>query len=333
MAVFPPLKAVRYFEVAARHLSFSKAAEELNVTHSAISHQIKALEEWVGQPLFDRTGRALRLTEGGRQFLPPVRSAFQQLSDAAQDLRQLCHGGPLTVSVLPSLASKWLVPRLFDFRTHHPEIEVRISATDKVEQIGQGGIDIAIRYGRGKWPNVESELLLKDDLFPIASPALLSGDQALKEPRDLAHFTLLSDSTWQAAQFDFWQQWLEHAGVTGLELKGGGFSFNYSNLLIQAAVDGLGVALGNTMLASDDLRAGRLVKPFDISVPLDTGYYVVYVRDALKRPKIRAFRDWVMDQVAPFRAEMSSDTSPGRAESGEALGKKRGKKLDGAPVQ
>jgi LysR family glycine cleavage system transcriptional activator len=329
MAVFPPLKAVRYFEAAARHLSFSKAAEELNVTHSAISHQIKALEEWVGQPLFDRTGRALRLTEAGRQFLPPVRSAFQQLADAAQDLRQLCRGGPLTVSVLPSLASKWLVPRLFDFRAKHPEIEVRISATERVEQIGQGGIDIAIRYGRGKWPNVDSELLLKDDLFPIASPSLLNADTPLKEPRDLANFNLISDTTWQAAQFDFWQQWLEHAGVTGLELKSGGFSFNYSNLLIQAAVDGLGVALGNTMLASDDLRAGRLVKPFDISVPLDTGYYVVYVRDALKRPKIRAFRDWVMDQVAPFRAEMS----PEQEGRGEAMGQKLGKKLDGAPVR
>jgi LysR family glycine cleavage system transcriptional activator len=329
MAVFPPLKAVRYFEAAARHLSFSKAAEELNVTHSAISHQIKALEEWVGQPLFDRTGRALRLTEAGRQFLPPVRSAFQQLADAAQDLRQLCRGGPLTVSVLPSLASKWLVPRLFDFRARHPEIEVRISATERVEQIGQGGIDIAIRYGRGKWPNVDSELLLKDDLFPIASPSLLNADTPLKEPRDLANFNLISDTTWQAAQFDFWQQWLEHAGVTGLELKSGGFSFNYSNLLIQAAVDGLGVALGNTMLASDDLRAGRLVKPFDISVPLDTGYYVVYVRDALKRPKIRAFRDWVMDQVAPFRAEMS----PEQEGRGEAMGQKLGKKLDGAPVR
>ncbi len=329
MAAFPPLKAVRYFEAAARHLSFSKAAEELNVTHSAISHQIKALEEWVGQPLFDRTGRALRLTEAGRQFLPPVRSAFQQLADAAQDLRQLCHGGPLTVSVLPSLASKWLVPRLFDFRARHPEIEVRISATERVEQIGQGGIDIAIRYGRGKWPNVDTELLLKDDLFPIVSPALLSGEQKLKEPRDLANFTLLSDTTWQAAQFDFWQQWLEHAGVTGLELKSGGFAFNYSNLLIQAAIDGLGVALGNTMLASDDLKAGRLMRPFDISVPLDTGYYVVYVRDALKRPKIKAFRDWVMDQVAPFRAEMS----PEPEQLGEALGQKLGKKLDGAPVQ
>jgi LysR family glycine cleavage system transcriptional activator len=300
MAAFPPLKAVRYFEAAARHLSFSKAAEELNVTHSAISHQIKALEEWVGQPLFDRTGRALRLTEAGRQFLPPVRSAFQQLADAAQDLRQLCHGGPLTVSVLPSLASKWLVPRLYDFRAKHPEIEVRISATDRVEQIGQGGIDIAIRYGRGRWPGVETELLLQDDLFPICSPALLNGDAPLKEPSDLQHFNLLNDSTWEAARFDFWHQWLAQAGVTGLELKGG-FSFNYSNLLVQAAVDGLGIALGNTLLAGDDLKAGRLVKPFDITISLDTAYYIVYGRDALKRPKIRVFRDWLVDQIAPFR--------------------------------
>jgi LysR family glycine cleavage system transcriptional activator len=300
MAPFPPLKAVRYFESAARHLSFSKAAEELNVTHSAISHQIKALEEWIGQPLFERTGRALRLTEAGRQFLPPVRSAFRQLTDAADDLRQANRGGPLTVSVLPSLASKWLVPRLFDFRAKHPEIEVRISATDRVEQIGQGGIDIAVRYGRGRWPGVEAELLLQDDLFPIASPAILNGDVQLKEPSDLQHFNLLNDSTWEAARFDFWHQWLAQAGVTGLELKGG-FSFNYSNLLVQAAIDGLGIALGNTLLAGDDLKAGRLVKPFDITISLDTAYYIVYARDALKRPKIRAFRDWLVEQIAPFR--------------------------------
>jgi LysR family glycine cleavage system transcriptional activator len=300
MAPFPPLKAVRYFESAARHLSFSKAAEELNVTHSAISHQIKALEGWIGQPLFERTGRALRLTEAGRQFLPPVRSAFRQLTEAAEDLRQANRGGPLTVSVLPSLASKWLVPRLFDFRSKHPEIEVRISATDRVEQIGQGGIDIAVRYGRGRWPGVEAELLLQDDLFPICSPALLKGDTQLKQPSDLQHFNLLNDSTWEAARFDFWHQWLAQAGVTGLELKGG-FSFNYSNLLVQAAIDGLGIALGNTLLAGDDLKAGRLVKPFDITISLDTAYYVVYVRDALKRQKIRAFRDWLVEQIAPFR--------------------------------
>src|ERR1700742_2898471 len=310
MAPFPPLKAVRYFESAARHLSFSKAAEELNVTHSAISHQIKALEEWIGQPLFERTGRALRLTEAGRQFLPPVRSAFRQLTDAADDLRQANRGGALTVSVLPSLASKWLVPRLFDFRSKHPEIEVRISATDRVEQIGQGGIDIAIRYGRGRWPGVETELLLQDDLFPICAPAFLNGDMPLKEPSDLQHFNLLNDSTWEAARFDFWHQWLAQAGVTGLELKGG-FSFNYSNLLVQAAVDGLGIALGNTILAGDDLRAGRLVKPFDISVPLDTAYYVVYTRDALKRPKIRAFRDWLVDQIAPLRDAQARESVSG----------------------
>jgi len=250
--------------------------------------------------LFERTGRALRLTEAGRQFLPPVRSAFRQLTEAAEDLRQANRGGPLTVSVLPSLASKWLVPRLFDFSTKHPEIEVRISATDRVEQIGQGGIDIAVRYGRGRWPGVDAELLLQDDLFPICNPALLNGDPPLREPSDLQHFNLLSDSTWEAARFDFWHQWLAQAGVTGLKLKGG-FSFNYSYLLVQAAIDGLGIALGNTLLAGDDLKAGRLVKPFDITISLDTAYYIVYARDALKRQKIRVFRDWLVDQIAPFR--------------------------------
>src|SRR6185369_2372578 len=155
MPLLPPLKAVWYFESAARHLNFSKAADELNVTHSAISHQIKALEEWVGQPLFERGARGLRLTDTGQEFLPPIRVAFQQLMQAGQQARASARGGPLTVSVLPSLASKWLVPRLSDFRGRYPDIDVRISATGALEHIGRGDIDIGIRYGRGKWPDLE----------------------------------------------------------------------------------------------------------------------------------------------------------------------------------
>lgn len=306
MAFIPPLKAVWYFESAARHLSFSKAAEELNVTHSAISHQIKALEEWVGQPLFERGARSLKLTEAGATFLSPVRSAFQQLAQAGQDVRQATRGGPLTVSVLPSLASKWLVPRLYDFRDRHPEIDVRISATERLEQIGQGDIDVAIRYGRGAWPDLAAELLLRDDLFPICSPKLLTCEKPLKEPKDIANFTLLSDNDWRPARFDFWHRWIEKAGIAELELKAG-ITFNFSNLMIQAATEGLGIALGNTMLAGDDLKAGRLVRPFDLSVQLDTGYYVVYARGALKRPKVKAFRDWLIEQIEPIREEDARD--------------------------
>jgi len=297
MALLPPLKAVWYFESAARHLNFSKAAEELNVTHSAISHQIRALEEWVGQPLFERGARGLRLTEVGQQFLPPIRTAFQQLTQAGQAVRHAVRGGPLTVSVLPSLASKWLVPRLSDFRNRYPDIDVRISATGHLENIGRGDIDIGIRYGRGKWGDLEAELLLHDDLFPICSPRLLDGPKPLREPCDIANFPLLSDSDWRPAEYEFWHKWFELAEISDLGLKPD-MTFTASNLMIDAAIAGLGVGLGNTMLAGADIKAGRLVKPFDLSLKLETGYYLVYGPGALKRPKIKAFRDWMFDQMA-----------------------------------
>lgn len=299
MSLLPPLKAVWYFECAARHLNFTKAATELNVTHSAISHQIRALEDWVGQPLFERGPRGLRLTEAGEQFMPPIRVAFQQLIQAGQAVRQTAHGGSLTVSVLPSLAAKWLVPRISDFRARYPEIDVRISATGQLEMVGRGDIDVGIRYGRGTWPDLTAELLLYDDLFPICSPDLLKGPKPLKEPRDIAHFPLLSDSDWRPAEYEFWHSWFELAGIDDLGLKPD-MTFNASNLMIDAAIAGLGVGLGNTMLAAADLKAGRLVKPFDLSLQLDTGYFLVYGPGALKRPKIKAFRDWMVAQVGSF---------------------------------
>lgn len=296
----PPLKAVRYFDCAARHLSFTKAADELAVTHSAISHQIKALEEWLGILLFERGARSLTLTEAGRRYLPPVRAAFQQLAEASADLRLLPGGGPLTVSALPSLTSKWLVPRLHDFQARHPEIEVRISATDRLDPVGEGDVDVGIRYGRGQWPGIESELLLQDEVFPVCSPKLLEGPKPLKTPADLVHFNLISDTDWRRAQFDFWPRWLTAAGAPTLELKTR-LTFNYTNLLIQAAIDGLGVGLGNMMLAGDDLRKGHLVRPFRESVVLDTGYYVIYGKGGLKQAKVKAFRDWVFAQMTAFR--------------------------------
>lgn len=298
----PPLKAVRYFECAARHLSFTKAADELSVTHSAISHQIKALEEWLGILLFERGARSLTLTEAGRRYLPPVRASFQQLSEASAEMRLFPGGGPLTVSALPSLTSKWLVPRLHDFQNRHPEIEVRISATDRLDPVGEGDVDIGIRYGRGQWPGVDAELLLQDEVFPVCSPKLLTGEVPLKTPQDLVNFKLISDLDWRRAQFDFWPRWLSAAGTPTLELKTN-LTFNYSNLMIQAAIDGLGVALGNFMLAGDDLKKGHLVRPFRESVTLDTGYYLIYGKGGLKQAKVKAFRDWVFAQMAAFQSD------------------------------
>ena len=295
MAVrLPPLNALRSFEVAARHLSFSKAAEELHVTHSAVSHQIKALEEWRGAPLFRRVNRGLLLTEPGQAYLRPVRESFQKLGEATWRLKAKGRSGPLTVSVMPSFASKWLVPRLRTFRERHPDIDVRVSATPDLIDFDRDDVDVAVRYGRGNWSTeLRSDLLIRESMFPVCSPKLLEGPLSLKSIQDLRHHTLLTDYDWRV---DFWQLWLDAAGVTDLVPKHS-LSFNYSNLMLQAAIDGLGVALTQNALAGDDLAAGRLVRLFDVTLPTDFAYYVVTPSLAAMRPKIVAFRDWLIDEA------------------------------------
>jgi LysR family glycine cleavage system transcriptional activator len=295
MAVrLPPLNALRSFEVAARHLSFSKAAEELHVTHSAVSHQIKALEEWLGTPLFRRVNRGLLLTEPGQAYLRPVRESFQKLGEATWRLKAKGRSGPLTVSVMPSFASKWLVPRLRTFRERHPDIDVRVSATPDLIDFDRDDVDVAVRYGRGNWSTeLRSDLLIRESMFPVCSPKLLEGPLSLKSIQDLRHHTLLTDYDWRV---DFWQLWLDAAGVTDLVPKHS-LSFNYSNLMLQAAIDGLGVALTQNALAGDDLAAGRLVRLFDVTLPTDFAYYVVTPSLAAMRPKIVAFRDWLIDEA------------------------------------
>ena len=292
----PPLKSVHYFEAAARLQSFTKAAQELNVTHSAISHQIKALEEWLGQQLFERKTRQVRLTEAGKRFVGPVKSAFEQLSEGAADIARYGKDRPLTVTALPSLSAKWLVPRLSDFQRNHPEIQVRLSATSEVEQVGARDIDIGIRFGRGGWSGLEAELLAPNIVFPVCSPALLTADRPINEPRDVLKYPLLTDIDWMRSGYDEWAEWTAAAGINDNRVQSN-LSLNYSNLLIQAAIDGLGIAMGNIITAGDDLKHGRLAKPVDFSVDLKTGYWVVYGKGALNQPKIRAFRDWVMEQA------------------------------------
>ena len=292
----PPLKSVHYFEAAARLQSFTKAAAELNVTHSAISHQIKALEEWLGQPLFERKTRQVRLTEAGKRFVGPVKSAFEQISGGAAEIATYGKDRPLTVTALPSLSAKWLVPRLSDFQRKHPDVQVRLSATSTVEAIGARDIDIGIRFGRGDWDGVETELLAANVVFPVCSPNLLMPDKPIKEPRDLLKYPLLTDIDWMRSGYDEWADWLRAAGVGDQKIQSN-LSLNYSNLLVQAAIDGLGIAMGNVITAGDDLKHGRLIKPLDFSVDLDTGYWVVYGKGALRQPKVKAFRDWVMEQA------------------------------------
>jgi LysR family transcriptional regulator, glycine cleavage system transcriptional activator len=289
----PPLNALRCFDAAAKHLSFTKAAAELNVTHSAVSHQIKALEEWLGVPLFRRINRGLVLTDAGQSYLKPVRDSFERLGEATRRLRVRERAGPLTVSVMPSFAAKWLMPRLRRFRERHPEVDVRISAASHLVDFAREDVDICIRYGRGSWPGVSADLMMRETMFPVASPRLLEGPLPLKTPADLCNHTLMYDYDWR---IDFWQLWFEAAGVASFTAKRS-LSFNYSNLMLQAAVDGLGVALSQNALAGDDLAAGRLMRLFDYTLPLEFAYYVVVPEGAGLRPKIAHFRDWLLEEA------------------------------------
>jgi LysR family glycine cleavage system transcriptional activator len=294
----PPLIAVRYFEAAARHLSFTKAAQELHVTHSAISHQIKALEEWLGVPLFRRLNRSLMLTEAGQSYARPVRESLEKLGEASRALRSREQTGTLTVSVMPSFAAKFLVPRLGSFRRAHPDIDVRISANERLVDFAREDVDVAVRSGRGNWPGLRVDWLARENLFPVCSPKLLSGPIPLATPADLLQHTLMHDSDWPDSM---WPRWLSVAGVKAEPFKSS-LSFNYSNLMIQAAIDGLGVALAQEALVRDDLASGRLVKPFDIDMPSDYANYVVTPEATAERPKVKAFREWLLAEIAASEA-------------------------------
>jgi LysR family glycine cleavage system transcriptional activator len=295
----PPLNSLRAFEAAARHLSFTKAAEELHVTPAAISHQIKGLEEQLGVPLFRRLTRALRLTEAGQAALPAVRDGFDKLAEAVDLMRAHEESGVVTVSTEPSFAAKWLVPRLDRFRAAHPEFEVRLDATDRLADFQRDNVDLAIRYGSGDYPSVEVEKLLSEEIFPVCSPKLLDGPHPLRRPEDLRHHTLIHlDWDLEDVGAPTWRMWLLAAGVTDIDFTRGPV-FSMNSLALQAAIEGQGVALTSSVLVADDLSAGRLVMPFDVSVcdPLDFAYYVVVPKRSAKLPKVAAFRDWLLDEI------------------------------------
>ncbi len=287
----PPMNTLRAFEAAARHLSFTQAAEELHVTQAAVSHQIRTLEEALGVRLFRRLNRAIRLTEEGQQFVSEVRKALSHLATAMEKLAAPDAGGPLTVSVLPSFAAKWLVPRLGRFRERHPEIDVRVSPSIQLTDFQRDDVDLGVRYGKGRYEGLHSVRLMTEDIFPVCSPALLSGARALREPADLRHHTLLHDDGYVD-----WAMWLLVAGVEDISPTQGPY-FTDSALVIQAAVEGQGVALARGALAAGDLAAGRLIKPFDIAIPTEYAYYVVCPKATAQHPKIAAFRDWLLDEA------------------------------------
>lgn len=290
-ARLPSLNGLRAFEAAARHLSFTRAAAELNVTQTAISHQIKRLEDELGIRLFTRGNRNLALTPQGRDYLPLVRAAFDDLRLATERLVRKNTGKVLTVSTLASLAAKWLLPRLSTFQAEHPDIDVRITTSTGLVDFRTDDVDAAIRYGRGHWPGLRAEWLMGDELFPVCSPALLQGDKPLRCPKDLSHHTLLHTT---GGYEDDWRLWLTAAGLPAtLTRQQRGVSFDLVFVTIQAAIDGHGIALGRTSYVQDDIAKGRLVVPFKIALPVDAGFYLVTPEGRADAPKLRAFRQWL----------------------------------------
>ncbi|MDA1023855.1 MAG: transcriptional regulator GcvA [Proteobacteria bacterium] len=291
LRALPSLNGLRAFEAAARHLNFTRAAEELNVTQAAVSHQIKALEERLGRPLFRRLGRKLLLTDAGQTLLQPMTQAFSLMSDAVGQIEEDSSTGVFTVSTVDSVASNWLVPRLGRFQALHPHINLRIAISDELVDFGDGSVDAALRYGRGNYPGLHTVNMMDEDLFPVCRPRLLERDIPLKEPADLRHFTLFHDDV-----LEDWSSWFKAAGITGEGFRHGP-GMSHSNLVVRAALAGDGVALGRSRLVEDDLAAGRLVRPFDISVKAKRSYFVVSTEAAANRPRVKAFREWVLQEA------------------------------------
>ena len=288
----PPLNALTSFEAASRHLSFSKAADELHVTHGAVSRAVRHLEEALGIELFVRATRSVSLTSAGAKYAAQVRDILDQLESATLAITGRNSTGILSISTLDSFAGKWLVPRLFGFRRLHSDIDVRLSTSERLADFVSDGIDIAIRYGRGQYPGLEAELLMQEELFPVCSPKLLDGPHPLRAPSDLKFHTLIHD--------DFhidWSMWLRAAGIAGIDPHRGP-RLNSSGQALQAAMLGEGVVLGRSALVGDDLAAGRLVRPFEFKMPAGLAYYLVYPPRALQRKKVKAFRDWLFAEIA-----------------------------------
>ena len=295
----PPLHALRAFEAAGRHLSFSRAADELGVSPAAISQQIQQIEEFAGQPMFKRLTRRVELTDAGAAALPLVREAMSLFGEAARVMRLPLRNRRVSVSVAPSFAAKWLVPRLERFNEKHPDVEVWVLADMALTDFAVADIDLAIRYGPGGYADVHSERLLGESVTPVCAPSLIDGAEGLKAPADLERFGLLHD---ESADNDpscpNWVMWLVARGLDQIDGKRG-VRLNQSSLVIEAAIAGKGVALARHQLAAADIRAGRLIAPFaeEAEQPLHFAYWLIWRRGRTVSPALKAFMDWLRDEA------------------------------------
>lgn len=297
----PPLNALRAFEAAGRHLSITRAADELCVTAAAVSHQVKTLEDYLEVRLFRRSGNALLLTDAGQACLPGLRAGFAELERAMDALREHDLRGALVLSIAPVFATKWLIPRLDGFHATHPDIDVRISTSIELVDFERDGIDAAIRVGRGRYPGLASHRLFGESVVPMCSPGLLKGKHPLASPEDLRHHVLLHfDWPSQEQVTPDWATWVRSTGVKGVDATHGP-RFTQPDYAMQAAAEGVGVVLGWRSLAQADLDSGRLTIPFDLPLQMDVAFYLVYPEASAERPKLARFRAWLLGETIASR--------------------------------
>lgn len=288
----PPLTTLPAFDAAARHLSFTKAAAELHVTHGAVSRAIRNLEEQLGTRLFERGTRSVQLTSEGAAYAAEIGAALDRIGAATIVASAPKSAGVLNVSTSDGFAGRWLVPRLHRFHRANRDIDVRLSTSGTFSDFIRDGIDIAIRYGAGGYEGVISEFLAEEEVSPVCSPELLQGEHALRTPNDLKHHRLIHDNF----RID-WATWLRAAGLDDINPHNG-VRYDSAAYAVEAAVHGEGVLLGRSALVSADLAAGRLVRPFDLALKSRWNYYVVYPDGALRQRKVRTFRDWLFSEMA-----------------------------------
>ena len=302
----PPLNALRAFEAAGRHLSVTKASVELNVTPGAVSHQVRALEDYLGVRLFRRVDRKLYLTDAGQRCLPALTDSFDRMTEAVKLLEKQGTGGNIVISVPTAFGAKWLIPRLDRFHARHPSIDVRISSTSDVIEFRRDDVDIAVSFGKEEYTGLLCERLLDDAVAPMCSPRLLRGPQPLRVADDLRHHILIHDDS--HAIVPDWQMWLHAAGVQNVDTTRGP-RFTYPEHAIQAAIDGGGVVLGRFTLARPDLQANRLVMPFDVSLPVGPVYYVVMPPSHERRPIVAAFHRWLLEEAREEESKNETERS------------------------
>jgi LysR family transcriptional regulator, glycine cleavage system transcriptional activator len=300
LELFPGLRSLRAFDAAARHLSFTRAAADMRVTPAAISHQIKELEDQIGVSLFTRTSRTMRLTREGEILQSAATQSLEALTHALHSIRKLKSPTQLRISASPSIGAKWLVPRLDRFLAAMPGADVRVDVSAALLDFERDDIDVALRFGEGNYPGLRSDLLFQDYVFPVCSPRIITKEKPLSTPRDLLKHQLIHlDWEAQGLPWPNWRMWMQASGIKDFD-DTRGLHFSQTSLAVQAAINGQGVALGDSNLVADDLAAGRLIKPFELSLraPPQYAYYVISPLETADAPMVKAFREWCLREAA-----------------------------------